>query len=78
MTAIVLFMHRNKQNVRHKIGALGDNAGNIISHGFLMAECLNGYIRSIFTREDISSLPVPDANFQDATYLDNCNSRNGS
>ena len=33
---------------------------------FLMAEDLNGYFSSVFIREDISSLPVPDAKFQDA------------
>ena len=32
---------------------------------FLMAEDLNGYFSSVFTREDISSLPVPDATFQE-------------
>ena len=31
-----------------------------------MAEDLNGDFSSVFTREDISSLPVPDAKFQDA------------
>ena len=31
-----------------------------------MAENLNGYSSSVFTREDISSLPVPDAKFQEA------------
>ena len=30
-----------------------------------MAEDLNGYFSSMFTREDISSLPVPDAKFQE-------------
>ena len=34
--------------------------------GFLMAEDLNGYFSSVFTREDISSLPVPDVKFQEA------------
>ena len=29
-------------------------------------EYLNGYFSSVFTREDISSLPVPDAKFQEA------------
>ena len=34
-----------------------------------MAEDLNGYFSSVFTREDISSLPFPDAKFQEAkTY----------
>ena len=42
-----------------------DSAGNIISQGFLMAEDLNGYFSSVFTREDISSLPVPDAKCQE-------------
>ena len=32
---------RSKQNVRDKVGPLEDNAGNIITQGFLMAEELN-------------------------------------
>ena len=32
---------------------------------FLMAEDLNGYFSSVFNREDISSLPVLDAKFQE-------------
>ena len=31
-----------------------------------MAEDLNGYFSSVFTRDDISSLPIPDAKFQEA------------
>ena len=31
-----------------------------------MAEDLNGYFSSVFTREGISSLPVPDAIFLEA------------
>ena len=31
-----------------------------------MAEDLNGYFSSVFTREDVSSLPVPDDKFQEA------------
>ena len=31
-----------------------------------MAEDLNGYFGSVFTREDISSLSVPDTTFQEA------------
>ena len=31
-----------------------------------MAEDLNGYLSSMFTREDISSLPVPEAKFKGA------------
>ena len=53
-------MHvKSKQN---KVGPLEDSAGNII----LMAEDLNGYFSSASTREDISSLPVPDTKFQEA------------
>ena len=57
---------RSKQNVQDKVGPLEDSAGNIISQGFLMAEGLNGYFSSVFTKEDISSLPVADAKFQGA------------
>ena len=57
---------RSKQNVQDKVGPLEDSAGNIISQGFLMAEDLNGYFSSVFTKEDISSLPVADAKFQGA------------
>ena len=32
---------RSKQNVRDKVGPLEDNAGDIITEGFLMAEELN-------------------------------------
>ena len=31
-----------------------------------MVEDLNGYFSSVFPREDISSLPVPDTKFQEA------------
>ena len=46
---------RSKQNVRDKVGPLEDNAGNIITQGFLMAEELNRHVSSVFTREDTSS-----------------------
>ena len=57
---------RSKQNVQDNVGPLEDCAGNIISQGFLMVEDLNGYFSSVFTRENISSLPIPDAKFQEA------------
>ena len=57
---------RSKQNVRDKVGLLEDSAGNIISQGFLISEDLNGYFSSVFTREDIISLLVPDAKFPEA------------
>ena len=37
---------RSKQNVRDKVGPLKDNAGNIITQGFLMAEELNMHFSS--------------------------------
>ena len=35
----------SKQNVRDKVGPLEDNAGDIITEGFLMAEELNMHFR---------------------------------
>ena len=55
---------RSKQNVRDKVGPLENNRGNIISDGFQMAEVLNEYFSSVFTTEDISSLPVPFTKFE--------------
>ena len=56
---------RNMQNVRDKVGPLEDNAGYIITQGFLMAEELNmHFISSVFTREDTSSIPVPETKFK--------------
>ena len=54
---------RSKQNVRDKVGPLENNVGNIITQGFLMADELNIHFSSVFTREDTSSLPVPETNF---------------
>ena len=38
---------RSKQNVRDKVGPLVDNAGNITTQGFLMAEELNMHFSSV-------------------------------
>ena len=55
---------RSKQKVLcDKVGPLENNRGNIISEGFQMAEVLNEYFSSVFTTEDISSLPVPFTKF---------------
>ena len=54
----------SKQKVRDKVGPLENNIGNIISDGFQMAEVLNAYFSSVFTTEDISSLPVPLTKFE--------------
>ena len=45
------------------VGPLENNAGNIITQGFLMAEELNMHFSSVFTREDTCSLPVPETKF---------------
>ena len=55
---------RSKQNVRDKVGPLEDNFGNIVTQGFLMAEELHMHFSSVFTREDTSSLPVPETKFK--------------
>ena len=54
---------RSKQNVRDNFGPLEGNAGNIITRGVLMEEELNMHFSSVFTREDTSSLPVPETKF---------------
>ena len=55
---------RSKQHVRDKVGPLEDNAGNIITQGFLMPEELNMHFSSVFTREDTSSIPEPETKFK--------------
>ena len=55
---------RSKQNVRDTVGPMEDNAGNIITQGFVMAEELNMHFSSVFTQEDTSSLPVPETKFK--------------
>ena len=55
---------RSKQNVRDKVGPVEGNFGNIVTQGFLMAEELNMHFSSVFTREDTSSLPVPETKFK--------------
>ena len=58
---------RSKQKVRYKVGPLENNSGNIISDGFQMADVLNEYFSSVFTTEDIRSLPVPFTKFEGNT-----------
>ena len=55
---------RSTQKVQDKVGPLEGNDGNIITDGFLMAENLNEYFSSVFTREDISILPVLVTKFE--------------
>ena len=66
MTARVFYAYvRRQQNIKDKVRPLEESAGNIISQGFSMAE-FKGYFRSLVTREYISSLRVPYAQFQEA------------
>ena len=62
---------RSKQKVQDKVGPLEGSDGNIITEGFLMAENLNEYFSSVFTREDTSALPVPETKFEgrESDYL---------
>ena len=55
---------RSKQNVRDRVGPLEDNAGNKITQGISMPEELNMHFSSVFTREDTSSIPVPETKFE--------------
>ena len=55
---------RSKQNVRDKVGPLENNVVNKITQGYLMAEELNMHFSSVFTRDDTSSLPVPETKFK--------------
>ena len=62
---------RSKQKVQDKVRLLEASDGNIITEGLLMAEHLNEYFSSVFTREDISALPVPQTKFEgrESDYL---------
>ena len=51
-------------NRKFRIRSLEGSDGNIITEGFLMAENLNEYFSSVFTREDISILPVLETKFE--------------
>ena len=55
---------RSKQNVQDKVGPLEDSAGNIISQGFLMAEDLNGYFSSVFTKKILVHYQLLMLNFR--------------
>ena len=55
---------QSKQKVQDKVGPLEGIDGNIITEEFLMAENLNEYFSLVFTREDISILPVLETKFE--------------
>ena len=56
---------RNKQKVQDKVGSLERSDGKVITEGFLMAEQINDYFSSVFTREDISALAVSEIKFEE-------------
>ena len=57
------FLRTNIFSFKGTHGIKEDNAGDIITEGILMAEELNMHFSSVFTREDTSSLPVPETKF---------------
>ncbi len=72
MTAKHVYAYvRSKQKVQDKVGPLEGSDGNIITEVFLMAENLNEYFCSVFTREDINILPVLETKFEgrESDYL---------
>ena len=73
---------RSKQNVRYKVGPLEDNAGNIKTQGFLIADELNMHFSSVFGREDTCPLPVPETKFNESegekVGTASCNPRSSS
>ena len=66
---------RSKQTVQEYVGSLEGSDGNIITEGFLMAENLNEYFSSVFTREDSSILPLLETKFEgrESDYLGQLN-----
>ena len=53
-------MTARKQIFQDIVGNLEGSDGNIITEGFFTAQNLNEYFSSVFTREDMSALPVPE------------------
>src|SRR6184192_3994374 len=54
---------RSKQRSKVRVGPLKDSAGNIVSDSGAIADLLNSYFSSVFTVENISSIPNPISNF---------------
>ena len=51
------------KKVQNKIGPLEDSSGNIVSAGLLVAEKKNQFFSSVFTLEEVVSLPIPETKF---------------
>ena len=60
---------RSKQKVQDKVGPL--EGSNITTEGFLMAKNLSEYFSSVFPKEYISALLVPETKFEgrESDYL---------
>src|SRR3989441_2743600 len=54
---------RSKQRSKVRVGPLKDSAGNIVSDSGAIADLLNKYFSSVFTVENVSSIPNPISNF---------------
>ena len=52
---------KSKSNVR--VGALENGHGQLITNAQEKAEVLNDFFSSVFTKEDVSDIPVPDSCF---------------
>ena len=53
-----------RRKLGDKVGLLEGSDGNVITEEFLMADNLNEYFSSVFTREAISILPVLETKFE--------------
>ena len=61
---------RSKQDVRDKVRPREDNAGNIITQGFLMTEELNNYaLQFSVHKKNTCSLPVPETRYSTFTKI---------
>ncbi len=54
---------RSKQKVKVGIGPIEDSEGNLVSDNKGMAEELNNYFGSVFTKENLNDIPVPEKRF---------------
>ena len=59
-------MHMSGEHKTYETRLDHEKCWNYSISWFLMAENINVYFSSMLTIEDISVLPVPDTNFQDA------------
>jgi len=54
---------RSQTKSKDRVGPLKDSAGNIIQDDRRVCELLNGFFASVFTNEDIQSIPEEDEVF---------------